>query len=178
MTPEQEKLATENQKLVPHIARQFSQSQEITAELIGEGIIALVEASQKYDETKGKFQTYAGKIIRNRMKKFLVNDPKNMVSFESVFNSEGLPLSETLPDPDYEHVEDQIIKMENSKDLAKAILLLNPREAWIIRRHYGLDGFDPMTLQELGDYIGVSKQYVNQLHQESLEFLQNYMKKT
>jgi len=178
MTPEARiNLVIDNLKLVAHIAREFNKSPELTEELVDEGYIGLVEASTLYDESKGKFQSYAGTIVRNKMRKYLLREPKNQFSFDSITGTDGLPLSDTLPDSAYLNAEDRIVKQEILATLKVGMSRLGPREAWILRRYYGFDDCEPLTMQEIGDYIGVSKQYVNQLIKESLEFLRNYLKK-
>jgi RNA polymerase sporulation-specific sigma factor len=178
MTPnEQENLVLDNWKLVPHIAREFTKNPDLLEELIGEGNIGLVNASRSYDESKGSFLSIARKSITNQILKYLNKEPKNQISFDSIINSEGLTLSETLADTNAPTAEQAMIKKELIKAMNQGISRLHTREAWLIRRHYGLDGFDPMTMQELGDYIGSSKQYVYQLIQESLVFIRDQIKK-
>lgn len=176
---EQNKLVLDNKKLVIKIAKGYAKSREILEELIGEGTIGLVRASKKFDPDKGvPFSSFAWIYINNEIKDFLKKHDRNTISFDSVFSSDGLLLSETLADHKTMNAEQNMIRMELSGALAKGIEQLHPREAWIMRRYYGLDGFEPMTMQEIGEYIGVSKQYINQLHKESLDFLKNYLKKS
>jgi len=174
MSPEeQEKLVLENQKLVPYIARQFSKIPELLEELISEGNIALVEASRGYKEEKGSFKIYASIIIRNRIRKYQL--PKNQVSFETIVNSEGLTLSETLKDSLALNPENELIKRENHKALLKSWEILSNKQMFVVARYYGLNGLDPLTMEEIGKLIGCSKQNVQYILKQALELLKKHL---
>lgn len=179
MTPEQEKLITDNMRLVPHLAKQFSQDIEVIEELVGEGHIALVEASLKFNESKGTaFPTYAGVVIRNKMIKYLNSLPEGNVSFESIVNSEGLTLFDTLEDPLAVNTEKELLKQELMGSLKEGMSRLSARDSWIVKRYFGVDGGNPMSYEEIGEYIGLSTSGVSKIIKKSLEFLNNYLKKS
>ena len=52
---------------------------------------------------------------------------------------------------------------------------LDPREADIIRLRFGLDGRDPMTLEEVGERIGVTRERVRQLQALAIRKLRKEM---
>jgi RNA polymerase primary sigma factor len=53
--------------------------------------------------------------------------------------------------------------------------MLDPREADIIRLRFGLEGRDPMTLEEVGSKIGVTRERVRQLQEQALRQLRKNM---
>ena len=53
--------------------------------------------------------------------------------------------------------------------------MLEPREADIIRLRFGLDGRDPLTLEEVGDQIGITRERVRQLQEQALRDLRKKM---
>jgi RNA polymerase sigma factor (sigma-70 family) len=176
---DREKLVLDNMNLIPYIAREFSKNELVLEELVGEGTVALVQASRTFDEKRGTmFTTYAGTAIRNAMKKHLRNTSDNTVSFESVVNDEGLPLSETLADPMAVNPEKAMLQRELIETIKTGINRLEPREAWIIKRYFGLECGEPMSAEAIGEYIGLTRGRVSQLLTESLEFLRRYAKKT
>lgn len=179
MTPEQTRLVAENVKLVPHLAKQFTKDYEIIEELVGEGNIALVEASIKFDISKGTpFPTYAGVVIRNKMIKYLNSMPEGNVSFESIVNPDGLTLFDTLDDLLAVNAEKELIKQELIGSLKEGLSRLSARDAWVIRRYFGVDGGNPMSYEEIGEYIGLTKMGVSKIIERALEFLRNYLKKS
>jgi RNA polymerase sigma factor (sigma-70 family) len=65
-----------------------------------------------------------------------------------------------------------------SEEQAKALHLLDeiePREADILRLHYGLDGRKPMTLREIGKKLGLTRERIRQIQREALTKLYEYM---
>src|SRR3989344_4757141 len=51
--------------------------------------------------------------------------------------------------------------------------LLDEREYNIIRYYFGLDGIEPMSLEEIGGYFGITRERVRQLRNRSLEKMRN-----
>ena len=49
---------------------------------------------------------------------------------------------------------------------------LDEREADIIRRRYGLDGFTPQTQRQVATLYGISRSYVSRLEKRALEKLE------
>jgi RNA polymerase primary sigma factor len=52
---------------------------------------------------------------------------------------------------------------------------LDPREADIIRLRFGLEGRDPLTLEQVGAKIGVTRERVRQLQEQALRQLRKNM---
>ena len=52
---------------------------------------------------------------------------------------------------------------------------LEPREADIIRLRFGLEGRDPLTLEEVGAKIGVTRERIRQLQEQALRQLRKNM---
>lgn len=71
--------------------------------------------------------------------------------------------------------EDPLVEDEEK---AKAVRLLNeiePREANILRLHYGLDGNKPLTLKEIGERLKLTRERIRQIQREALTKLYEYM---
>ncbi|MEE8521570.1 MAG: RNA polymerase sigma factor RpoD/SigA [Gemmatimonadota bacterium] len=54
-----------------------------------------------------------------------------------------------------------------------ALSTLKPREARILRLYYGLDGEDAMTLEEIGQQLGVTRERVRQIKERALARLRH-----
>ena len=64
------------------------------------------------------------------------------------------------------------------EEKAKVLMLLNeidPREADILRLHYGLDGRKSLTLKQIGEKLGLTRERIRQIQREALTKLYEYM---
>jgi RNA polymerase primary sigma factor len=71
--------------------------------------------------------------------------------------------------------EDDLVDDEEE---AKAVWMLDkiaPREAEILRLHYGLDGSKPMAFKEIGEKIGLTRERIRQIYHEALTKLYELM---
>ncbi len=81
----------------------------------------------------------------------------------------------TLEDKEGDKPEDALVADEEK---AKALDLLNeidPREADVLRLHYGLGGKNPMTLKEIGKRLGLTRERIRQIQRGALTKLYEYM---
>lgn len=82
-----------------------------------------------------------------------------------------LPLLASLADPEAALPNDEIEQAERAALVRSVVASLPPREARVLTLYYGLHGGKPMTLQELGDLLGVTRQRAHQLLQAGLKGL-------
>jgi len=61
---------------------------------------------------------------------------------------------------------------EELMTIGKLLEAISDREATILRLRYGLDGREPMTLKEIGEEVGVTRERVRQLEIQALARLQ------
>jgi RNA polymerase sigma factor (sigma-70 family) len=57
------------------------------------------------------------------------------------------------------------------KELAEAMLRLNPRMRRVLALRFGLDGEQPQTLEEVGAGLGITRERVRQLEARALREL-------
>ncbi len=90
-------------------------------------------------------------------------------------SDENEMLEATLEDKETGKPEDALVADE---ERAKALGLLNeidPREADVLRLHYGLDGTKAMTLKEIGKQLGLTRERIRQIQRGALTKLYEYM---
>ena len=61
--------------------------------------------------------------------------------------------------------------VELVKDIEVALVLLHPREAGVLRYRYGLHGDEPMTLDAIGEKLGLTRERIRQVEKKALENL-------
>jgi RNA polymerase primary sigma factor len=57
------------------------------------------------------------------------------------------------------------------EDLRLALTQLEPREQRILTRYFGLDGGDPLTLEQIGAQLGLTRERIRQIKEKALEKL-------
>ena len=90
-------------------------------------------------------------------------------------SDESQMLEATLRDKDADEPEDALAAGE---ERAKVLSLLNeidPREANILRLHYGLDDRKPLTLKQIGKKLGLTRERIRQIQRNALTKLYEYM---
>ncbi len=94
-------------------------------------------------------------------------------------NSEGTDddqmLEVVLEDHSAGRPEDALEALEEK---VKAIKLLNeiePREAEVLKLHYGLGGRNPLTLKEIGEKMDLTRERIRQIRRDALTKLYEYM---
>jgi RNA polymerase primary sigma factor len=64
-----------------------------------------------------------------------------------------------------------------SQDISKLVSNLDPRETEILRLRFGLDGERPKTLEEVGQFLGVTRERVRQLQNTALSKMRKALQK-
>jgi len=92
-------------------------------------------------------------------------------------SSDGSEMTiEEIVSDDHNLPPDQIV-MDNDemRQLIGLLENIDEREAKILKLRYGLDGEDPMTLKEIGERIGLTRERVRQIEHEALGKLRDAM---
>ena len=90
-------------------------------------------------------------------------------------SDESQMLEVTLEDQSTGRPEDALVVDEEKAKAVRLLDKIDPREANILRLHYGLDGNKPMTLKEIGYKLGLTRERIRQLRRDALTKLYEFM---
>jgi RNA polymerase primary sigma factor len=88
---------------------------------------------------------------------------------------ENSTLGEVVADDNAINPSEQLQSKSLIGDVNIVLSKLDPREADIIRLRFGLEGRDPLTLEQVGAKIGVTRERVRQLQEQALRQLRKNM---
>ncbi|MDD5326848.1 MAG: RNA polymerase sigma factor RpoD/SigA [Phycisphaerae bacterium] len=82
---------------------------------------------------------------------------------------------ETFQDQNAGKPEDSMVADEEQAKVMGLLSEIEPREADVLRSHYGLDGCKPMTLKQIGQKLGLTRERIRQIQRGALTKLYDYM---
>jgi RNA polymerase primary sigma factor len=101
----------------------------------------------------------------------LIEDP---ISLETPVGDGESVYSDLVEDVNADLPEDTTAEGMRSRELAKALALLNPRMRLVIAQRFGLDGQTPKTLEQVGSELGITRERVRQLESRALRELRSH----
>lgn len=165
-----EQIAETNLALVLAMAKRTRMSEVDFADLVSEGNMALLRAVDKFDAGRGyKFSTYACRAILKAFSRQGMKLSKYRQRFPTDFDPK-LERSNYLETKRAEFERDAAdevkrIVIENRADLTDV-------ERTVIEHRFGLESGEnekPMTLEQVGQIIGVTKERVRQIQNKAME---------
>ena len=90
-------------------------------------------------------------------------------------SEENRLFEETLQDQNAGKPEDTLVADEERAKVLRLLKEIDPREADVLRLHYGLDGRRPMTLRQIGEKLGLTRERIRQIQRDALTKLYEYM---
>lgn len=165
-----EQIAETNLALVLAMAKRTRMSEVDFADLVSEGNMALLRAVDKFDAGRGyKFSTYACRAILKAFSRQGMKLSKYRQRFPTDFDPklERSNYLETKRAGFEKDAADEVkrIVLENRADLSDV-------ERTVIEHRFGLESGEiekPMTLEQVGQIIGVTKERVRQIQNKAME---------
>jgi RNA polymerase primary sigma factor len=68
-----------------------------------------------------------------------------------------------------------LVADEEQAKVLKLLNEINPREANVLKLHYGLAGCKSMTLKQIGEKLGLTRERIRQIQRDALTTLYEYM---
>jgi RNA polymerase primary sigma factor len=94
------------------------------------------------------------------------------LSMDAPFNEDDdNSLLDVLPDDEDTKPDDSLMDESLKIDIERALNLLHPREAEITRLYFGIGREHPLTLEEIGQRFGLTRERVRQIKEKALRKL-------
>ncbi len=163
-----------NMRLVVSIAKRHSAQTDNFFELLSDGNMSLLRAVEKFDYSRGnKFSTYASWAV---MKNFARSIPEEKHRRERYVTGHD-ELFESKADMRSDEQEIVASAEQAAHRVNRLLEYLEPRERQIIRMRAGLDDHSKaMTLEEIGQRLGITKERVRQLNVRIMNKLRSIAK--
>lgn len=150
-----------NMRLVVSIAKRHSGQTDNFFELLSDGNMSLMRAVDKFDYSRGnKFSTYASWAI---MKNYARSIPEEKHHRERYLTGHDDVFTGS-PDVRSDEAEQLQAAEQAARRVNRLLDYLEPREREIIRLRAGLDAPEGMTLEQIGQRLGITKERVRQLN--------------
>jgi len=106
----------------------------------------------------------------------LLTISNGMVSLDakvSASENDNSVVGDYYEDETYARPEEHTVEVALKKDVDSLLKTLRPNEQKVIRLRYGLNGYKPMSLQEIGEECNLTKERVRQIEKKAIFRLQN-----
>ena len=167
-----EMITQANLALVLAMAKRTRMSDVDFGELVSEGNMALLRAVEKFDTARGfKFSTYACRAILKAFSRIALKNSRYRTAFPAEFDP-------AMERSNYQETRRADIEQDAVEELQRIIgenrAQLSDVEKTVIQARFAINrGQDAsaMTLEEVGQVIGVTKERVRQIQNKALEKL-------
>lgn len=125
---------------------------------------------QEYEEI-GKMLNMEPSHVRE-----MINISRDMVSLDAEINdgeNNHAKIGDFFEDDTYDRPEEKAIDNAMKNDINNIVDSLKPNEAKIIRMRFGLNGYKPMSLKEVGEICDLTKERIRQIEKNAIVRLQH-----
>lgn len=158
-----EQLVKDNMGFVIAMAKKYANRGVPLEDLISEGYIGMIKAAENYDAAKGaKFTSYASNYVRQSMIDALNAD-------DCQYNDNASQKLEAMADKE-SGTDSRTEQVILNDDIVAAIKLLKERERVVVSHCFGI-GLPQMTLAEIAEELGVTRERVRQIRKKAIRHL-------
>ena len=125
---------------------------------------------QEYEEI-GKMLNMEPSHVRE-----MINISRDMISLDAELNdgeNNHAKIGDFFEDDTYDRPEEKAIDNAMKNDINNIVDSLKPNEAKIIRMRFGLNGYKPMSLKEVGEICDLTKERIRQIEKNAIVRLQH-----
>jgi RNA polymerase primary sigma factor/RNA polymerase sigma factor len=158
-----------NLRLVVSIAKRHVGPADNFFELVSDGNMSLIRAVEKFDFARGnKFSTYASWAIMKNFARTIPDEHRQ----RDRFRTSQLETFSVTEDRRTDQYEQESAQAQRQAQVERILERLDDREQRIIIRRFGLDhSHEPLTLKEVGEVEGVTKERIRQIEARALNKL-------
>jgi RNA polymerase primary sigma factor len=102
----------------------------------------------------------------------------NLTPHSENTEDDGFALDDVLTDDRSKSPDDQLIESDNLERIFQRLDELEEREAAVIKMRFGLEDYSPMTLREVGENLGLTRERVRQLENQAIHKLMDSLSET
>ena len=137
-------------------------------DLISDGNISLMRAVEKFDYSLGnKFSTYATWAIIKNFARSIPDEKTHRERYQT-----GTEEFFDIRADNRSDEQELLLKAQQARERVKMLLEgLDPRTREVIRMRNGLDGAQEMTLEQIGQHFGITKERVRQINVRGMKQL-------
>ena len=158
-----------NLRLVVSIAKRHATPDQNFFELVSDGNVSLLRAVEKFDFARGnKFSTYASWAIMKNFARTIPSEYRQRDRFRTSHDELFAVTQEERANPAVAETAQQ----DRVSKISRILRRLDEREQQIIIGRFGLDhSREPLTLKEVGQELGVTKERIRQIEARALNKL-------
>lgn len=163
------RIVQSNLRLVVSIAKRHVNASEDFFQLVSDGNMSLIRAVEKFDYSRGnKFSTYASWAIMKNFARTIPGEFKQRDRFRPTSEEVFLSRADERSNRYIQESEQQ----KREQQVNRILESLDDREQKIIISRFGLDySQEPLTLKEVGEALGVTKERIRQIQTRALNKL-------
>lgn len=133
----------------------------------------LVESDKAEEEQTREIAKILG--MKTSYVRDLLNFNRDMISLDAPIDAEkgGAVFGDTFRDEINPTPEQEALTSALKRDVDGALKTLKPKAERVLRMRYGLNGYKPMSLKEIGDECGLTKERIRQIEKTAVQTLQS-----